>query len=475
MAGMTRQEFIDNYGYDPELYVATEDSEMGTVGKHLRAAGAGILSIPTDLAAAPGVVGAATSALAKSYWNDTSFGDEFAKNVFQPDYKERIDEHLTGVRDAWRQQNPNVSDDILDKSVQQYQKSKKFEDFRNSLLTGSTWLGMAGKNWARSTLGDERPAHERGWTESAAEAVGGALIPGPPAGTIAGMLGRVGQNAAVRGTLRGLELALPTTTPYTPASVAANAAVSVGVDQAMRHLQGESTPFNPNPDEPGVGTLAAAAGAGAGLLAVVGVVRGRSNAALLARQRTSQVESELANAPTLEPRVANPMVPGEASIIGGVEQQLRPPSYLDATGITGMQRRALSSFVDESIATQRTLADIGQDVNYVNARIMSNVGPAARDRIRADVDTIMRELDDLIRQMLPERARAFEESMQMSTYAARLDIIDQKMTDQLADLQNNITRLRNSTNPNAPAQLAKAQADFAALQQQLNDFRADVG
>src|SRR6478735_9619853 len=187
---MTRDEYIDKYGKDTNDVLA-EQTGGGSIKDHLKSLAVGVATTPTDILALPGLAYSGASALYRSYADDTKFMDEFAKNIQVEDAQKNITNHLNEVANSWKASNPQLDDDTINSGLEQYKKSKQFEDFTTEQLSGSAYLATKAKDTVRRLLGDERPSNQRSWTESAAEIAGGALIPGP-----AGWATKLGTRAA---------------------------------------------------------------------------------------------------------------------------------------------------------------------------------------------------------------------------------------------------------------------------------------
>ena len=337
----TKDEFISKFGYDPTDVAIDPKDEPAPVTNHLRSAAVGALSIPTDLLALPGMVTSAGKAAYKAATSDATFLDEFQKDLMVEGATEKIQEHLGSIQQAWQQQNPDVTEDELKYATEQYMKSKQFEEFQESQLSGTAWLQSKTRNAIRSMLGDERPESERSWTEGAAEAIGGALVPGP-----AGWAAKVGSAAAKqggltaavagstlgRGTLKTAEVLTPLTMPYTPANVAVNAAAGVAINQGMNAALGKPTAFTPTPeDNAGVGTLGVIAGGIVAGAAFVAAVKGRTNAALNAGKQTqTQTDAALQANRAADLTLADPQQQGAASITGGDPSTILPRSHVES-------------------------------------------------------------------------------------------------------------------------------------------------
>jgi hypothetical protein len=336
---ISREEYIAQYGIDPETGVKTATDEGGGVLDHLKGLAVGAISAPTDLYAFPSVALSGGQALYRSYANDTKFMDEFQKDMQIEDAQKNIQTHLQGIADQWKQRDASLTEEQINEGLKEYTKSKQYEDFSTEQLTHFPYVAAKWKDTVRRTLGDDRPEDKRGWTESAAEVLGGAAIGGPggwatgaaAAGTrIGGITAKVANSAVTKGALKTAEVLTPFTVPYTGLNIAANAGVGLAVDQGLRAVQGKDTAFTPKDSESAaVGTMAATGAGVAGFAAFVAAIKGRSAAAL--RNATpSPTATALRNDPALDARVSDPARPGEAVIRGGPEPEYGPPSAMDS-------------------------------------------------------------------------------------------------------------------------------------------------
>lgn len=461
---MTRDEYLAKYGKDPEDVLAEQTS--GGIKDHLKSLAVGVATTPTDILALPGLAYSGASALYRSYANDTKFMDEFAKNIQIEDAQKNITNHLNEVASSWKQSNPELDDDTINKGLEQYKKSKQYEDFTTEQLSGSAYLATKAKDTVRRLLGDERTADQRSWTETAAEIAGGALVPGP-----AGWAGKLGSSAAKhavtdaivnnpvsRTALKGAELLTPLTMPYTGTNVAANAAVGVALDQGIRYAQDKPTAFTPTPtDSAGVGSLAATGAGIAGLAAFVGAIKGRSREVLAATRaaRTETAEAlEQAGSTNIrtpgEPRV------GEAAIVAGPEQELHPkPSLEDVNKPTALTRRGVTQYVDEGYAPLAQIREQhgGDEANWMEA-LRSNSGSVLHDVANGEASAVTHELFQAINALPNEDMRGAISGMIHSTLTARDNEIERLLVEKIDNLTKTLKDPNNST------ELAKAKQDL---------------
>lgn len=480
--GLTREEFIQQYGFDP-LGDPTQPQSRGGVTDHLRSLAVGAASIPTDLLQLPQVVKAGVKSAYTAATSDTPFLEQFSRELQVEGGPEATQQHLIDYSNALRQQRPNASQAEIDAMLKEYQESKQFEDFTREQLKGGAYAASTARNTIRGLLGDERPESERSWTESGAEVLGGALVGGPTGVTksIANAAARraatnaIFNNPVSRGALKTAEMLTPLTMPYTGTNVALNAGVGIAIDQAIRGAQGKSTAFTPTDDDSAgiasLGGYAAAAGASA---AFIGAVRGRTNAALeAARRAQNQISEQLDQTSTLGDQIQRPMRPGEASIVAGPERELGPTAILDTQSTFRQQyNRFINNVFDEGYVSERNVVlEHGPEAQRpFEAMRMSHTGPVNNDRIDASVDNQLRETFDSIRAMPTDKMR--EDALtgaQMSSYYADIRHTIQTNTDQLAKLNEQLDNVKGDAKKAAPIQ-----AKIDEIEDRLERYQADL-
>ena len=488
---LSREQFIAQYGVDPEPIAvdadaqqselptaatptAGEDTSWGqTIKNHIRSGAVGIASIPTDLYSLPSTAYAGGSALYRSYANDTKFLEEFQKAMQTEDAQANIQRHLDSVAAQWKQRDPNLTDEDIQIGKQNYMKSKAFEDFSMEQLRHGPYVAAKTKDTIRRLLGDERTEDQRGWTESAAEVLGGAAIGGPggwatSAGNAAvkagGVVNTLVNNPVTRGALRTAEVLTPATVPYTGVNVALNATAGVAIDQAMRYGLGKSTAFTPTQeDSAGVGTLAATGVGVAGFAAFVAAMRGRSAQALhqLNQQPPSATRAHIEGNPALDARIADPPRAGEAIIEGGPTPEYGPSSSLDAKPfLTRWGRKLEGAVMDEGAPLYKAIRDEhGAEIaNNIEMQHMASSYAVTADSVPADVSNAMRGVLNAI-EALPEREqRAARAAWWLASDAAQNRIRYNEAQDELTRLSNKISN--PATSPQGKAQ---AIADHAQL------------
>src|SRR5262245_60267529 len=251
----TREEYIAKFGYDPEplaMPTAPHDDKPGTFANLTRNMLTGALSIPTDIIALPQFATAGVGAL----FGDKKFLEEFFERTHATGASEKITQHLKERIAELAQAYPDVTEQEAKQYLDDYSKSKKFEDFSNSMLTFGPRVTNAWKDVLRRAMGDERPDSKRDWVDAAQEIIGGSVVGGPTGwASKAGALASKSATAAAvvgspiaRGALRTAEALTPLTIPYSGTNVAINAGVGVALDQGIRALQGKGTVFSTGSD-----------------------------------------------------------------------------------------------------------------------------------------------------------------------------------------------------------------------------------
>jgi hypothetical protein len=481
---VSREEYIAQYGIDPETgasaATAPAPEEGGGVWDHLKGLVVGAASAPTDLYALPSVALSGGQALYRSYANDTKFLDEFRKDLQIDDAQANIQKHLQSVADQWKQRDPSLTEEQINSGLQDYTKSKQYEDFTQEQLTHFPYVAAKWKDTVRGVLGDERPDSQRKWTESAAEVLGGAVVGGPggwatgvaSAGSkVGGITAKIANSAITRGALNTAEILTPVTVPYTGANIALNAGVGLAMDQGMRAVQGKDTAFTPeNEHSAGIGTIAATGVGVAGFAAFVGAVKGRSAAAI--RNATpSPTAAALKNNPTLDPRVSDPIMPGGPLIRGGPDPQYGPPSSLDAMNpLTAAKRKGEGLLMDEGAPVYQAVKDIhGADVAYdLELKRMDASYAVLNDTIPSDVSNAMRNVHNLIEGMNPDEQRAMLNGWWLTSDAAQNRIRHSEALAEEAALQAKIANPQTT-----PQGRTTATTRLAELQSDIQRFTLD--
>jgi hypothetical protein len=475
----SREEFKEAFGYDPVERMQPE--ERGGWKDHIRSAAVGALSVPTDLYGAIGSIGPAASALYNTYGTDKSFMEAFSTNLQQEGAQGRLQQHLNTIANAWQQENPQLTQEEINAGIEDYKKSKQFEDFAESQLRHMPGVAASAKGAIRSFLGDERPDSQRSWTESGAEAIGGALV-GLPLGALSGgatataIAARTGNtlinNPLTRGALKTAEVLTPATVPYTTGNVVLNAAAGVALDQGMRYAQGKSTAFTPTPnDSAGVGTLVAGGAGFAGMAAVLAAMKGRAHQAVQASQVPSSTQQALGQTTTLNAQVAGQQTPGTASITSGSPQgQAVTPSVDSLNPLVAAQRRAVNEGIDESAIPVGAVRDIhGARVADEAEQIYhASVGSVLNDDIAARIAEMTQQYNRVMTSMPADRARALEAGASMTSYAARHTQALDRIRDEIADLQQQVAGGRLQ-----PQGLAATNTRIAALQDTMTRVARD--
>lgn len=458
---MSREEIIALDGVDPEpIAVDAEivDKEEPWVKNHLKSLAVGALSIPTDLLALPGMVRSGANALYRSTRDDTKFLDEFQNELMVKGARDKIAEHVSGIQQAWQQQNPGVTEDELKYATDEYLKSKQFEEFQQSQLSGTAWLQAKARDVIRRTLGDERPESERSWTEGAAEALGGAIVPGPTGwaakvGSIAaargGMTAAVAGSKIGRGTLKTAEVLTPLTMPYTPANVALNAAAGIAINQGTSYALGKPTAFTPTPeDQAGVGTLGVIAGGIAAGAAFVAAIKGRTGAALNAGQQ-SATDAALQQSRALDLTTANPMRQGTAAITGGDPSTITPRSAIEQQSVATTATRGMrEKTFDEGSPIDQAIGDIhGPNAQREAERIRNEASDAVTfETSMQKAGELTYNLNAMLRNMPPSESRATASAWLSYSEDAHAQVIIKGLQDDIADLQARINHPQATAN-----------------------------
>ena len=219
---ITREEYIQRYGVDPQqAYDAAQadDSSSGFSPTNFgKSVVTGALSIPTDFVNLVPTVYAAGKAAWDTAGTDDKWADAFQKNIMVEDAHTNIQNHFNNIAQSWKSQKPEMTEDEIRAGLAEYQKTKMYEDFITEQKSGTHYAAAKWKDTVRGVLGDKRTENQRSWTDTAAEVLGGAVVPGPSwtsAGAQAAvkgvpLLGAAASSLPGRVALKTAELTTPT-------------------------------------------------------------------------------------------------------------------------------------------------------------------------------------------------------------------------------------------------------------------------
>lgn len=471
---LSREDFVAKYGFDPDADASTttiaaqpkkQQSGLLNFG---RSVATGVATAVPDVLALPQTAYAGLAAAYKTLGTEKPFLDEFATQMRVPDAQQRIDQHLQGVVNGWRQQFPDMTNENVQELLKSYAKSKDFEDYSNGLLVSGPRVATQFKDYVRELLGDDRPDAERSWVDSAGEILGSSLVGGPT-----GYATKVGNaakafavtdalvnNPVSRAALKTAEVLTPLTMPYTAGNIALNTGVGVALDQALRMGTGRANILNSTEhDDAGIAQLAGIAGATGAAAAVVGAMKAHG----VRQLQQSAIERVVANDPQLASRIPG-YVPGQTTVEGGVGRQEFPKPYIDElNSAEQIRRRGLTRNVDESYAGRKMIEDVNgkQAAEEFEGGFSSNTGAALADSVRADTSTSMRGILDALN-AVPEEAQAPTRAGMLATSVeAHYRLVEQKYQDDINALQQAAQQGRLTQ---AQIQeLADKQADLARL------------
>ena len=488
---LTREDYIAKYGVDPEVqFQQKQDAQTqeaagsvyDTVKNHLKAIGTDIATIPTDFIAFPGIVSSAAQALYGSYANDTSFGEEWDKQTKVDNAAQNMKDYENQVAAGWKQANPAMTDDELNAGIEQFRKSKQYEDFAMEQLKGTSYLQAKAKDVARKALGDYRTEEQRPWTEGVAGAIGTAMIGGPAgwaskvasgAAKTGGLTNLAVNNPISRGALKTAEVFTPLTMPYTPTNVAINAAAGIAMDQGGRALLGHPSLFTPDKDD---STVTAVAGSGLGVLGAAAIVAATKGRAVdqLKIAHESGLAKAIKESPGYQERIAQPIKPGEASIVAGPEQQLGPtPDDLPLR--TEATRTGRGQVFDEAEPLYGAIRDIhGREAAAEAEAVFSiNTGFTLRDGAERDTHLALRGVNNSIQAMPRVEADNFIHGLQAQGHMERRAITDAMYTARIGQLDHQITQLEGRVDSVSNMRRGKLQAEADAQRERLNALRND--
>ena len=457
-------------------YEDDDDISWGqTLRNYATSIGTDIATLPTTAAAIPQYLWSGAKALYNTYGTDEKFLQEFNKQNMIEGAQKNITDHLMTIKQTWHEREPDVSEEELNNNLDNYMKSKEFEDFTHSQLSGAVWADTKAKDFLRNLAGDTRTAEERPMGEDIASIIGtagiGTSVRAPA--VIANLAGKSAAAAAIfnnpisRTAIKAAELTTPVTIPYTPLNVAANAAVGVAMHQGFQYATGQPTLLSGDDDSSTVGAIAATAGGIAAVTGLAMAMRGH-NAALIRDAVRSDSAKALAGDLPLDLAVQPTARSGEASIIGGPKQQVNPPEYREELpAATGAWRWFKEKTIDEfnnPIAATRDL--IGRpEANFVEQVYRSHAGSVMNDRRRPWVTTIMHEPNQAYYAMDNIDRRAADEGVNALNYKAEYDNIVDTHQETINKLKVALTK--TGITPQAKSAITR---DLAKEQEQLANF-----
>lgn len=438
----------------------------------------GFITAPTDLLALPSTALAAAGAAVESAANpskDVTFAKEFASNMRVDNAEKKTEEHLLNKVKEWKQQFPEMQEADVRSMLQDYTKSKEFEDYNTSLLSsGGARFAAKAKDFVRGVLGDERTEREKSWVDSALEAVGGAALGVGPAtaakASSAIASSKIGaallNNPVSYGALRVAEAVTPLTLPLTPGNFAINAAAGVAIDQGMRYAMGDTTAFSDN--DSNLGGLATVAGATGAAALAIAALRGRAARAvggvhfpmspeLEAAMRNSEAGGAALNAgPRLDefgnapPKPALP-VTGTGSIIA------------DARNIA---QQPLGRFVDEFRPVFNMAREVHgpQVAHELEAQFSNLTGAGGRDTANAEAATTLRDVSREFGTFSPDEQKQLVSALVGEVAESRNKQLEARYQNDLADFAQ---RQQQGTLSQADA------VKFQEMQDLFNRFQAD--
>jgi len=456
----------------------TDDNEQeaglgSTLGNYATSIATDFAAIPTGIAHLPQLGWSAGKALYNTYGTDKKFLDEFARQNQVEDAQQHIVDHLQTVKNTWRQEEPDLGDEELNESLDNYMKSKEFEDFTTSQLAGTAWADAAWRNTVRSFLGDKRTAEERPMGEDIAGvlATAGVGYGGGAAAKLANVASRTALTGAIfnnpvsRTALRAAELVTPLTVPYTPVNVAANASIGLALQQGERYLRGKETLFTDVPENES--NISAVAATGAGLAGITGLalaMRGH-NAAIIRNTVMSDTARALKEDPASDIRVPPNPKTGEAVMVAGDERNPNPPSYNESLGAaTQFARWTRDNLIDESSSMVSAIRETNsrESANLVEQTYRMGSGAILSDRRRAHVQDIMHNMENVYNSAPAVEQRAFGEAINAINYKVERDSIEAATRSHIAALEKALEKptLTSQAKSAIKRDLAEAQADL---------------
>jgi hypothetical protein len=495
MEGLTKEEFVAKYGYDPEANLSGTPTKRTSFGDGIRSLAVGAATAIPSVLALPAVVNAGVRGAYDAATSDKKFVDSFGENMLASGGKERIQQHVQDIARGYKEQFPDMTDTELQSLIQQYTNTKQFEDISQKQLVAGANLASRIEGTVRDVVGDTRTAKERSWIDSALEVIGGSII-GAPASLVKGAANVVAKNAVGRalvanpvsyGALRVAEAVTPVTLPLNPTNFALNAGVGIGLDQGLRYATGQDTAFSGGtPDGPSglAGAAGVAAAIGGGLLA-----SGRAATAAARREaERTALPQNYPNTPSVEAAFKQGSNEGSQLIAGPAlsDQGVGVSPALENPSLFGEARRVAVRLENQMVDEAAGLRSIAREVKgpetagTVEQLVARQGGSAGRDAANAEADMLYRPILESLTEMDDALRNAARRGWQMSSAEANNLTVERALIDDIAPLQ---LKVMNGTADQADQkrlgdlndQLTALQTDDPTKRRQLiNIARADM-
>lgn len=399
-----------------------ENTTQGQTASRLRQnAGAGIAAIPSQVAGAVDLARLGVPAVVEGALSDddaaitSRIADAFMARVLPDDAKQRLTDLQVEALTRYGNKFPNASDDERRKFMEDFASSDVFNNAVMNELPMGLRIANQGQTAANKLSGLNLRADEMSPGDEAVQILAGAGIGLTPEAfsrlsrPVANAVGkRVMNNVGTKVGLRAIEAVTPITLPLTPGNFALNAGLGVGINEAMRGMQGVETllPYENlyDPDKlPPPETLGAATGLSlAAIFGAPGVLRGVERS--VAEQATKGVEEFAARSgrigqnagPTLEKQSTDSM-----------ERQLNPLTGLidqNAPVKSAAQKFKATDDIDTVPDLDATMSSVSPTNitenmnNALNYGIFDNLG---RDGVAfADIDKAYNQLKPVEQDLL---------------------------------------------------------------------------
>lgn len=437
---------------------------------------AGILATPSSVGGVVDLVRKGVSAVAAGIMNEdedddpltTRIADEFVNRILPPESIQRLEAAQIEAVEKFKQQNPGVTEEDIRKFVKWYSDSDDFYQKTVEELPVGMRIATQGQNWANRTVGLDARADEMSPEDEALQILGGAFVGIPKSVVssvskpIAKAVGeRIANNIALKAAGRVAEVVTPVTFPMTPSNVALNAAAGVGINEAIRGVQGEDTLIDYsavyNPEKvPAPESLVAATGiTAAAIFGLPGTLRTVRDQAV---RRTKEAIDLLAQGgkigqtagETLEEQ-SDRMTPNLSSVTGLADQNAPVVKAAQKFGADAETKQLLDAAM--SAASPANVTEFSN--NAMNYGILDGLGrnTVPYVQVRAAYD----RLDPATKDMYDKYVYAVQRKQDGTIY-------EQSLLKQLRTAQANVT-----ANPRSK----RAQDELVAIQQKYNQYQAD--
>ena len=363
-----------------------------------------IISTPGDVSSLAGV-GVAAAKAAGDYLTsddaDTTFGQEFEKQIFTEEGRKALDQKTADLAAGFKDLYPNINEAQLRDQIDQYYKTEEGYQFLTDQMIPLLREGRTISLATHKALGLRGTPDDRSYLDDATGIVGSSLValPAAPAklgGSLAeGVIDQAYQkflrNKVARVALKTAEVLTPVTIPATKGTIAANAAVGLVTNDVLRNVTGQASISGGDFDSivqqesnrlaDGIEQTASAAtgdvsntdpvvaaGAGVGAIALAAAgLRGRGYGKaiynLLSNSPVSSTQHQAVNAATSG--LAATTTPISAATKPTVAQTIQAAAQATSPSVPKRAADLAANLVDESAPIRHAVREATRDPDFV--------------------------------------------------------------------------------------------------------------